>query len=97
MPLYEYCCSDCNASEERLCSYSSPEEYDCPTCGKPAGMVRKLSVPSINFSGGRWYAQGYSDSPPCKAEKPSAEGSSKPSTQTAGSEGCCANCPAMNK
>ena len=97
MPLYEYCCSICNASEERLCSYSSPVEFDCPTCGRKAGMVRKLSVPSINFSGGRWYAQGYSDSPPCKADKPSGEDSPPKPAPAPPSEGCCGNCPAMNK
>jgi putative FmdB family regulatory protein len=70
MPLYEYRCDACNAKEERLDSFSSPTVHDCPACGKEGGMVRLLSVPSISFAGGGWYAQGYSDTPPCKTEKP---------------------------
>jgi len=77
MPLYEYRCVTCDAVEEKLCSYSSPEEYDCPVCGRAAGMRRQLSVPAIAFAGGGWYAQGYSDSPPCKTEKASGDESAK--------------------
>jgi len=98
MPLYEYCCIGCNASEERLCSYSSPTEYDCPVCGRVAGMQRQISVPSIAFSGGGWYAEGYSNSLPSKGDKVS-DGDSAKSPSSAGSNavpsdsGCCGNCP----
>ncbi|MDR1841577.1 MAG: zinc ribbon domain-containing protein [Holophagales bacterium] len=80
MPLYEYRCLICDTVEEKLCSYSSPEEYDCPACGSVAGMRRQMSVPAIAFVGGGWYAQGYSDSPPDKTnkpQKPQCEGSEK--------------------
>jgi putative FmdB family regulatory protein len=90
MPLYEYCCAACNAKEELLANYSSPAEHDCPVCGKVNGMQRQISAPSINFSGGGWYAQGYSNTPPCKADKPAAK-EAPPSDVPTGKE-CCANC-----
>jgi putative FmdB family regulatory protein len=92
MPLYEYCCADCNASEERLCGYTSPTEYDCPSCGAPSGMRRRLSAPAIAFSGGGWYSEGYSHSQPPKADKPCEGTGSQDSPKSA----CCENCPAKN-
>jgi putative FmdB family regulatory protein len=95
MPLYEYCCVACGASEERLSSFSAPMETDCPSCGKPAGMRRQVSAPLINFSGGRWYAQGYSDTPPCQAGKAEGKDSAaSPSKAPKEAGGACANCPA---
>jgi hypothetical protein len=47
-------------------------------------MRRQVSAPSINFSGGGWYAQGYSDTPPCKAGKPGGK-SAAPDTGPAAS------------
>jgi len=92
MPLYEYCCVACGASEEKLSSFSAPMEMDCPSCGKPLGMRRQVSAPLINFSGGRWYAQGYSDAPPCKSEGKDSSASAAKAPKDAG--GACANCPA---
>ena len=83
MPLYEYCCAKCDASEERLDSYSSPTQHDCPVCGSSGGMRRKISVPSISFSGGGWYAQGYGEAPPCKA----GEGTGKGGAEGQGKQG----------
>jgi putative FmdB family regulatory protein len=88
MPLYEYSCTGCHASEERLGSFSSPPDHDCPICGKHGGMKRQLSVPSISFSGGGWYAQGYGERPPCKEGKPAPDDSSK-----AADGGRCESCP----
>jgi len=90
MPLYEYCCTACNATEEILASYSSPTEHDCPVCGKANGMHRQISAPSINFSGGGWYAQGYSKSPSGKTNKP-ADKQPSPGEAPPAKE-CCGNC-----
>jgi putative FmdB family regulatory protein len=94
MPLYEYCCVACHAKEERLTGYSSPTMHDCPVCGKSNGMQRQLSVPSISFSGGGWYAQGYSkdnNPPPCSANK-SAVADSPPVGVGHSGKGNCADC-----
>jgi putative FmdB family regulatory protein len=34
MPIYEYRCTDCGHSCERLMSNSSDSNPDCPQCGK---------------------------------------------------------------
>jgi putative FmdB family regulatory protein len=94
MPLYEYCCTACSAKEELLTNYSSPTEHDCPVCGKTNGMQRQVSAPSINFSGGGWYAQGYSNSPPCKADKPVAKEPSPNNVPS--SKECCGSCACNN-
>jgi putative FmdB family regulatory protein len=95
MPLYEYSCAACSASEERLCGYEAPAEYDCPSCGAAGGMRRQLSVPAIAFAGGGWYAEGYSHAKPetetkakAKTDKP-CEGGPK-----GAGGGACENCPA---
>jgi putative FmdB family regulatory protein len=92
MPLYEYRCNACNAKEERLDSYSSPTVHDCPACGKEGGMARQISAPTISFAGGGWYAQGYSNEPPCKAGKPeSKEQSSGDGSVKSPCENCAHN------
>jgi predicted nucleic acid-binding Zn ribbon protein len=65
-------------------------------------MRRQVSAPSISFSGGGWYAQGYSGTPPCKADKPGGK-TAAPDTGSAakgangtngakGTKGACENC-----
>ncbi len=54
MPIYEFLCTDCQDSFERLLSYSAVQEPVCPFCGS-AQTRRKLSAPAIHFKGGGFY------------------------------------------
>ena len=95
MPLYDYRCQKCKAEEERLCSFSTPSEYDCPVCGEAAGMKRQLSVPSISFLGGGWYSDGYGSPRPCQAEKAhDGDGPPKPAEPPLASDPKKENLPA---
>ncbi len=79
MPLYEYCCADCNKSLEVIQKFSDSDLVDCPECG---GRLEKvLSAPAIRFKGSGWYVNDYAKKnsgglSKAKSEKP-AEKSSK--------------------
>ena len=63
MPIYEYTCATCGAAEERLETLHSPAAHDCPSCGKPAGMKRILSVAAVATATGSPSSSGGSS--PC--------------------------------
>lgn len=81
MPLYEYRCEACGGNEEKLESFSSPSEHDCPRCGASQGMKRQLSVSAFSLNGGGWYDQGY-------AKDASSSSSAAPSAPAGGCSGC---------
>lgn len=85
MPIYEYRCEACGKQEERLESFSAPEQHECGDCGAAEGMKRQLSVAAFSLAGGGWYANGYAGGG-AKAEAPKSE--SKP----APAGGCCGGC-----
>ena len=57
MPLYEYRCSKCSNTFEKIQKFSSKPRAKCPECGG-AGK-RQLSAPSIRFKGTGWYVTDY--------------------------------------
>lgn len=58
MPIYEYRCTACErVSEEWVRSFDSPDEQDCPYCGKPAKRI--VSNTSFQLKGGGWYVTDY--------------------------------------
>jgi putative FmdB family regulatory protein len=79
MPLYEYCCTDCNKSLEVIQKFSDPDPADCSECG--GRLERVLSAPAIRFKGSGWYVNDYarkSSSGPSQAKsEKSADKSSK--------------------
>jgi putative FmdB family regulatory protein len=60
VPLYTYKCANCKHEEEKLESIHAPLIQDCPHCNAPKTLERQIvGAPSVVFSGGGWYAQGY--------------------------------------
>lgn len=54
MPIYEYDCTACGKSIEKLQKLSDPPLTECPACGKPA-LQKRISAPGFRLSGGGWY------------------------------------------
>jgi len=64
MPIYEYWCTDCGEKFDKLVSFSSKEEIECPKCGSKkvqktissfatrASSASRTSVASCAPSGG---------------------------------------------
>jgi putative FmdB family regulatory protein len=57
--LYEYKCSNCGKTEEKLENLQAAEQHNCSFCGKADGMKRILSVSAFSLSGGGWFNEGY--------------------------------------
>ncbi len=73
MPIYEYRCTKCGHTFERMQKFSDPPVTKCPEC---KGKVEKLlSPPGLLFKGSGWYVTDYSDSrkKAAAAEKGAAE------------------------
>ncbi len=57
MPLYEYQCTKCKHTFEKIQKFSDPPVTKCPECG---GKVEQLlSAPAIQFKGAGWYVTDY--------------------------------------
>lgn len=57
MPLYEYRCTQCGHRFEKIQSFSSEPESECPKChGK---LDRPLNAPAFQFKGAGWYVNDY--------------------------------------
>ena len=77
MPIYEYTCSDCGHTFERLQLLQEGPVATCPECGSAAEKVMSASVAYImkgadNPGGGRWAQGGGSccgQSSPCDSPK----------------------------
>ena len=92
MPIYEYRCTGCRHTLEKIQKVSEAPLKRCPRCG---GNLEKLfSVAAVQFKGGGWYSDGYSgkSKPPAdagsegKADKPETSGVKEPKKAAAG--GC---------
>lgn len=53
MPIYEFECSACGDTFERLQKISDPDPSACPKCG--AHVKRRLTAPAFRLSGKGWY------------------------------------------
>jgi putative FmdB family regulatory protein len=69
LPLYEYQCTKCKHTFEKIQKFSDPPVTKCPECG---GKVQQLmSAPAIQFKGAGWYVTDYAK----KSGSPSKGGS----------------------
>lgn len=57
MPLYEYRCTQCGHRFEKIQSFSSALEVECPKCG--GKLERPLTAPALQFKGAGWYVNDY--------------------------------------
>jgi len=54
MPIYEFECTECGDTFERLQKLSDADPTDCPKCGAPR-VKRKLTAPAFRLAGSGWY------------------------------------------
>ena len=54
MPIYDFACSACGHSFERLQKMSDPDPTVCPECGKDS-VARQVTAPSFRLAGSGWY------------------------------------------
>lgn len=88
MPIYEYRCDDCGASEEAFQKMSDDPLVECAKCG---GRLRKVLHPvAIHFKGSGFYTTDYGKGSGKRAagrEAGSAEASSDSGKGSAGDDG----------
>lgn len=58
MPLYEYQCTECEATLEAIQAFSAPPLEECPECGQ-SSLKKLLSAPAFQFKGSGWYVNDY--------------------------------------
>ena len=58
MPLYEYRCTDCEATLEAIQAFAAPPLEECPECGR-SSLKKLLSAPAFQFKGSGWYVNDY--------------------------------------
>ena len=76
MPLYEYQCTKCKHTFEKIQKFSDPPATECPKCG---GKVEQLlSAPAIQFKGAGWYVTDYAK----KSGSPGGKGGSDVSSSS---------------
>jgi putative FmdB family regulatory protein len=75
LPLYEYRCTQCGQSFDKIQKFSDELETACPKCG--GELMRPLSVPAFQFKGAGWYVNDYAPKP---ASGPTADKSSGEAT-----------------
>jgi putative FmdB family regulatory protein len=57
LPLYAYRCTQCDHRFEKIQSFSSEPELECPKC---RGLLeRPLTAPRLQFKGAGWYVNDY--------------------------------------
>ena len=86
MPLYAYRCTQCGHRFEKIQSFKSEPELECPKC--KGVLERPLTAPGLNFKGKGFYVNDY-------AAKSSGSAAEKaPAESKAPCAGDCASCPA---
>ena len=75
MPIYEYCCKNCNKVFEEWLKEFDVSTMPCPHCNGEG--ERMISMPSFILKGGGWYAteyggRGKDGEPPASGEPASA-------------------------
>ena len=65
MPNYIYKCDECGHAEKMFLRISSDpsQKYDCPSCGLPLTMARKITKPGgikgLKIFAGDWFRKTY--------------------------------------
>ena len=57
MPLYEYRCTSCGYSFEKIQNFSAEPERECPKC--QGVLIRPVTAPALRFEGAGWYVNDY--------------------------------------
>jgi putative FmdB family regulatory protein len=88
MPIYEYKCTECEHTLEKLQKMSDDPLVECPECGK-ASLQKMISAAGFRLKGGGWYETDFKSG----SKKNVAESKSKSSSGGGCSSG---NCPASS-
>src|ERR1700722_4446228 len=85
--MYEYRCTACGHSFEKIQSFSAQPEKECPKCG--GELIRPVTAPALRFAGAGWYVNDYAgkggattDKGQAPAHAAAAEKDAKPETKT---------------
>jgi len=57
--LFEYKCSKCKQTVEKLEHYTAPPTKDCEICGAENSSHRIISSTSFAFDNSGWYKEAY--------------------------------------
>lgn len=78
MPIYEYQCSQCGHTLEKLQNRTDPAPALCPACEAQGTLSRIISQTSFHLKGGGWYVTDYKgkNTSTSAASPSSAEGTS---------------------
>jgi putative FmdB family regulatory protein len=57
LPLYEYRCTSCGYTFEKIQSFSAKPETECPKC--QGELIRPVTAPALRFEGAGWYVNDY--------------------------------------
>lgn len=74
MPLYPYRCTKCGHRFEKIQSFSSDPETECPKCG--GKLERPLTAPGLQFKGAGWYVTDYASKGSSSTESTAKESAS---------------------
>ena len=88
MPLYAYRCTQCGHRFEKIQSFKSKPEQECPLC--QGVLERPLTAPGLSFKGKGFYVNDYAS----KSSAPPAESAPAEPKAPAPCAGSCAACPA---
>lgn len=67
MPIYEFCCNNCDHQFELLQKVSDPLPCECPNCDK-AEIQKLVSATSFRLKGSGWYETDFKYKPKSKPE-----------------------------
>ncbi len=73
MPLYEYRCTECEATLETIQAFAAPPLLECPECGR-SSLKKLLSAPAFQFKGSGWYVNDYARKDKSPAEGAKSDG-----------------------
>ena len=95
MPLYEYRCTSCGFSFEKIQNFSAKPETECPKC--QGELIRPVTAPALRFEGAGWYVNDYAGKGGAKSsDAPAADPApgSKDTKPATSPEGAAATAPA---
>jgi putative FmdB family regulatory protein len=72
VPLYEYRCTSCGYSFEKIQSFSAEPEKVCPKC--QGELIRPVTAPALRFAGAGWYVNDYAGKGGAKSGESAASG-----------------------
>lgn len=86
MPIYAYCCGDCDFAKDVLQKMSDPALTDCPACGK-SSFRKQVTAAGFQLKGTGWYATDFRNGSGSKpaAGAPSGEPAAKADTPSSAS------------